>query len=36
MLIISIKWARVNNIEVNNGLSNIQISSEELNSIKIF
>ena len=36
MLIISIKWARVNNIEVNNGLSNIHISSEELNSIKIF
>ena len=36
MLIISIKWARVNNIEINNGLSNIQISSEELNSIKIF
>ena len=36
MLLISIKWARVNNIEVNNGLSNIQISSEELNNIKIF
>ena len=36
MLLISIKWAKVNNIEINNGLSNIQISSEELNSIKIF
>ena len=36
MLIISIKWARVNNIEINNGLSNIQISSEELNNVKIF